>query len=151
MTDGRTLALNRRARFQFEILDTIEAGVVLLGSEIKAIREGRANITEAYARPEGGELWLVNAHIARYSAGGSTSHDPLRLRKLLLHKEQIGRLSKQVTEKGLTIVPLKLYLKRHRAKVELGVARGRRNYDKRRVIIERDRRREAEQAVKLRR
>ena len=148
MTGGRTLAVNRKARFEYEILDTTEAGLVLLGTEIKAIREGRANIGDAFAKPEGGELWLHNAHIGQYSAGGVNNHDPTRPRKLLLHKDQIWRLSRQVAERGLTIVPLRLYLKRHRAKVELGVARGRRLYDKRRVIIERQRELEARQAIK---
>ncbi len=123
---------------------------MLLGTEIKAIREGRANLSEAFAKPEGGELWLFNAHIAHYSAGGANNHDPIRPRKLLLHKDQIVRLSRQVAEKRLTLVPLRMYLKHHRAKVEIALARGRRQYDKRQVIIERERRREAEQAIKRR-
>ncbi len=150
MTDGRALVVNRKARFNYEILDTIEAGLVLVGTEIKAIREGRASFSDSYASPEGGELWLMNAHIAQYSAGGIDQHDPTRRRKLLLHKDQILWLSRQVAEKGLTIVPLKLYLRRHRAKVELGVARGRRQHDKRRAIIEREREREAQEAIKRR-
>ena len=148
MTNSRTLTVNRRARLEYEILDTVEAGLVLLGTEIKAIREGRANLSEAFAKPEGGELWLFNAHIAHYSAGGTNNHDPTRPRKLLLHKAQIVRLSRQVAEKRLTLVPLRMYLKHHRAKVEIALARGRRQYDKRQVIIERERRREAEQAIK---
>ncbi len=150
MTNSRTLTVNRRARLEYEILDTVEAGLVLLGTEIKAIREGRANLSEAFAKPEGGELWLFNAHIAHYSAGGANNHDPIRPRKLLLHKDQIVRLSRQVAEKRLTLVPLRMYLKHHRAKVEIALARGRRQYDKRQVIIERERRREAEQAIKRR-
>ena len=150
MKSDRTFAVNRKARFEYEILDTVEAGVVLVGTEIKAIREGRANLADAYGRPEEGELWLVGAHIAQYSAGGPNNHDPTRPRKLLLHKEQIKRLSKQVTEKGLTIVPLRLYLRRHRAKVQLALARGRRQYDKRQAIIEREREREAQEAIKRR-
>ena len=148
MSEGRTLTANRKARLDYEILDTVEAGLSLLGTEIKAIREGRANISEAFARPEGGEMWLLNAHIAQYSAGGIHNHDPTRPRKLLLHKEQITRLSRQVAEKRLTLVPLRLYLKRHRAKVELGLARGRKRYDKRQIIIERERAREARDAVR---
>ena len=147
MSQGRTLAVNRKARFDYEVLETVEAGLVLLGTEIKAIREGRANIGEAYATPEGGELWLMNAHIAQYSAGGPNNHDPTRPRKLLLHKDQIGSLSSQVAEKGLTLVALRLYLSRHRAKLELGLARGRRRYDKRQAIIEKLRKREARAAV----
>ena len=151
MAEGKTLAVNRKARYDYEILDTVEAGLVLAGTEIKAMREGRASLGDSYAKPETGELWLVNAHIAQYSAGGPSNHDPDRPRKLLLHKDQITRLSSQVNEKGLTLVPLRLYLKRHRAKVELGLARGRRKYDKRRAIMERDRKREAQEATRHRR
>ena len=147
MTLGRTIGVNRKARFDYEILDTFEAGIVLTGSEIKSLRQGRLSLREAYAKPEAGELWLVNAHIAHYSSAAARDHDPTRPRKLLLHKEQIRHLSRQVAEKGLTIVPLKLYIKGHRAKVEVGLARGRRQYDKRRVIIERDREREAREAI----
>ena len=148
MTERRTLLVNRKARFEYEILDTIEAGLVLLGTEIKSIREGRASFSDSYARPENGELWLVNAHISQYSGAGSNdNHNPIRPRKLLLHKKEIVQLTKSVAEKGLTILPLRLYLKRHRAKVELGVARGRRQHDKRQAIIERDREREARAAT----
>jgi SsrA-binding protein len=149
MTDnGKSVAVNRKARFEYDILDRVEAGLVLLGTEIKAIREGHANLSDAYARPEDGELWLVNAHISQYSAGGVNSHDPKRPRKLLLHKEQIKRLSSEVLERRLTVVPLRLYLKRHRAKVELGLARGRKRHDKRRALIEKEREREAREAVR---
>ena len=144
----KTLAVNRRARFDYEILDTLEAGIVLLGTEIKAVREGRGNISGSFARQEDGEMWLFNAHIAQYSAGGIHTHDPARPRKLLLHKQQLVRLSKQVDERGLTIVPLRLYLKRHRAKLEIGVARGRRRQDKRRAIIDREREKEARAAIR---
>jgi SsrA-binding protein len=144
----KTLAVNRRARFDYEILDTLEAGIVLLGTEIKAVREGRGNISGSFARQENGEMWLFNAHIAQYSAGGIHTHDPARPRKLLLHKQQLVRLSKQVDERGLTIVPLRLYVKRHRAKLEIGVARGRRRHDKRRAIIDREREKEARAAVR---
>ena len=147
MKTGRTIAVNRKARFNYEILESFEAGLVLEGTEIKSIREGRANLGDAYARPEDSELWLVNAHISEYSHGNTNNHDPMRPRKLLLHKEEVLRLSREVSEKGLTIVPLKLYFKGHIAKVELGLARGRRQYDKRRVIIERYREREAHEAV----
>ena len=144
---GKTVATNRRARFDYDVLDTMEAGLVLTGTEIKAIREGRANISEAFAGPEGGEMWLFNAHIAPYSAGGRDNHAPTRPRKLLLHRDQVVDLSKQVSQKGLTIVPLRLYIRGRLAKVELGVARGRRRYDKRRVIIEREREKEARAAI----
>ena len=148
MPGRATLAVNRKARFDYEILERVEAGLVLKGSEIKAMREGRTSLAEAFARPENGELWLFNAHVAQYSAGGqANNHDPTRPRKLLLHKEQISRLTSQVSEKGLTLVPLRLYIKRHRAKVELGVAKGRQKYDKRRAIIDRERDQEARQAI----
>ena len=147
MVDVKTIAVNRRARFDYEILDTVEAGLVLTGSEIKAIRAGRVSLREAYARPSEGELWLVGAHIADYTAGAASGGDPIRPRKLLLHKEQIRRLAAAVAESGLTIVPLRLYIRRHIAKIELGLARGRRRYDKRRAIIDRERDREAREAI----
>ena len=144
---GKTVATNRRARFDYDVLDTVEAGLVLTGTEIKAIREGRANIAEAFAGPEGGEMWLFNVHIAPYSAGGRDNHTPTRPRKLLLHRDQVIDLSKQVSQRGLTIVPLRLYIRGRLAKIELGVARGRRQYDKRRVIIDREREKEARAAI----
>lgn len=148
MQGTRQIALNRKARYEYEVLDSIEAGLVLVGTEIKAIREGRANFSDAYARPNNGEIWLMNAHISQYSASGPNAHDPKRPRKLLLHKEQIRRLTRQVDERGLTLVPLKLYLKRQRAKVELGVARGRKRHNKRRAIIDREREKEARAALR---
>ncbi len=147
MTSGRTITVNRKARHDYEILDTVEAGLVLQGTEIKAIREGRVNLSDAYAKPENGELWLVNAHIAHYSSGNVANHDPTRPRKLLLHRDQIVRMSREVGERGLTIIPLRLYLRRHVAKVELGLAKGRRQYDKRRVLIDRYREREAREVL----
>ncbi len=147
MTSGRTVTVNRKARHDYEILDTVEAGLVLQGTEIKAIREGHANLSDAYAKPENGELWLVNAHIAQYSSGNVANHEPNRPRKLLLHRDQIVKLSRQVSERGLTIIPLRLYLRRHVAKVELGVAKGRRQHDKRRALIEKYREREAREAL----
>lgn len=141
MPDGKPAATNRKARFDYEILETFEAGLALLGSEIKSIREGRANITEGYAREESSEIWLFNAHISGYS------HDPVRPRKLLLHKSEIAWLKRQTSEKGLTIVPLKLYIKKHFAKVQIGLARGRRRHDKRRAIIDKERSREARRAM----
>jgi SsrA-binding protein len=145
----KTVTVNRKARFDYEILETVEAGIVLTGTEIKAIREGRINLGDAYARPDKGELWLVNAHISQYSAAANRdNHEPTRPRKLLLHRDQLADLLSQVGERGLTIVPLRVYIKGHRAKVELGVARGRRQYDKRRAIIDRERDREARDAVR---
>ncbi len=147
MTSGRTITVNRKARHDYEILDTVEAGLVLQGTEIKAIREGRANLSDAYAKPENGELWLVISHLAQYSSGNVANHDPTRPRKLLLHRDQIVRMSREVGERGLTIIPLRLYLLRHVAKVELGLARGRRQHDKRRALVEKYREREAREAL----
>jgi SsrA-binding protein len=148
MDGNKTMAVNRKARHEYDILDTVEAGLVLVGTEIKAIREGRANFSDAYARPSEGEIWLMNAHISQYSASGLNAHDPKRPRKLLLHKGQIVQLTKQVAERGLTLVPLRLYLKRQKAKVQLGVARGRQLHDKRRAIIDREREKEARMAIR---
>ncbi len=151
MAQEKTITVNRKARHEYDIVETVEAGLVLTGTEIKAIREGRVNLSDAYAKPEGGELWLVNAHISQYSSASYNNHEPTRPRKLLLHKDELQRLSRQVAQKGFTIVPLRLYIKRHVAKVELGLARGRRQYDKRQAIIEQEREREARQAVGRRR
>lgn len=151
MQNPKIFAVNRRARYEYDILDTVEAGISLLGSEIKAIRQGHSNITEAYAKHTEGELWLLNCHIAPYSAGAIQSHDPTRPRKLLLHRSQIISWSNQITGNRLTIIPLKLYLSHHLAKVELGLARGRRIFDKRKAIIDRLREREASQALNRRR
>lgn len=147
---NRTVALNRRARYDYEIFDTFEAGLVLLGTEIKSIRAGQVSLSDAYARPDNGELWLENAHIASYAAGNLNNHDPKRRRKLLLHRGQILRMTKQVAENGLTLIPLRLYLHGGYAKIELAVARGKKRFDKRRAIIEREREREARAAIKVR-
>ncbi len=148
MSENRTITVNRRARYDYEVMESVEAGLVLTGTEIKAIREGRVSLSDSYGKPENGEMWLVNLHIAQYSAGSRENHDPTRPRKLLLRKDQITRLTKMVSERGLTLVPLRLYIKKHYAKVELGLGRGRKRYDKRRAIVERDREREARQAVR---
>ena len=148
MVGIKTLAVNRKARFDYEIIDRTEAGLALVGTEIKAMREGRVDLSDAYARPENGEMWLMNAHVGQYSAGAVDAHDPKRPRKLLLHREQIVRLSSQVLERGLTVVPLRLYLKGRHAKVELGLARGRKRHDKRRALIDKEREREARDAAR---
>ena len=135
---NRAFATNRRAFYDYEILDRYEAGLVLTGTEIKSIRAGRADIRDSYARPQSGELWLVNAYIAPYASASIFNHDPRRPRKLLLHRDEIDKLKGAVAEKGFTIVALRLYLKSHVAKVELGLARGKRQYDKRRTIIDRE-------------
>lgn len=145
---ARPVAVNRKALRDYEVLRRVEAGLALTGTEIKSIRLGRANIREAYARPEDGELWLVGAHIARYPAASYLNHEPTRPRKLLLHKSEIRELSRAVTERGLTLVPLSLYLKRGLAKVELGLARGRKLHDKRQAIARREAERQMERAVR---
>ena len=145
---GKTIATNRKARFDYHITDTLEAGIVLTGTEIKSLRDGRANIADAYARPQNGELWLHNAHIAPYPQGGIYNHEPTRPRKLLVHKDQLAYLTSEAGEKGLTIVPLRMYLKGHYAKVEVGLAKGKRQYDKRRTLIDREKDQEARRAVR---
>lgn len=147
----KQVAVNRKALHDYEVLERVEAGLALLGSEIKSIRQGRVQLREAFARPEGGELWLWNAHIAEYAAAGQFGHEPTRKRKLLLHKSQIRELSRAVLERGLTLVPLKLYLKDGIAKVEIALVRGRKQYDKRAVIAKREAEREMARALHRRR
>ncbi|MFC2019735.1 SsrA-binding protein SmpB [Chloroflexota bacterium] len=144
----KTVATNRKAYHNYLIQDGIEAGMALTGSEIKSIRAGRVSLGDAYVRPEGGELWLVNAHIARYVASSYLNHEPRRPRKLLLHRRQISELSSKVAEKGLTLMPTKLYLKDGRAKVEIALAKGKKLYDKRETIIRRETEREIDRATK---
>ncbi len=146
----KVIANNRKAYHDYTILKSVEAGLVLTGTEIKSIRDGKVNLREAFARDDKGEIWLLNAHIAPFSGGNRWNHDPLRPRKLLLHKDQIRDLASNVAQKGLTLVPLKLYLKDGRAKVELALARGKRLYDKRDVIAKEDAEREMRRAMKER-
>ena len=147
-TSTGAIAINRRALRDYEILETIEAGLVLTGTEIKSIRAGRANIQRAFARSSGGEMWLYEAHIAQYMEGSIYNHAPTRPRKLLLKRNQIIELSDVTAQKGLTLVPLRLYIKSHYAKIQLGLAKGRRQYDKRKVIIDREKEREAGRAMR---
>jgi len=144
----KTVATNRKAYHNYYIHDSLEAGIILTGSEIKSIRAGRVNLRDAYVRPEGGELWLLNAHIARYDASSYLSHEPTRPRKLLLHSKQIGNLIRSVKEKGLTLVPLKLYIKGSLAKVEIALAKGKKLHDKRESIARREVEREIGQATR---
>jgi SsrA-binding protein len=146
----RNVAVNRRALHDYEILERLEAGVALTGSEIKSVREGRVSLQEAYARPEGGEIWLQGAHIAEYGPAARFGHEPRRPRRLLLHRSQIRELAREVEQRGLTIIPLRLYLKDGLAKIELAVARGRRQYDKRQAIARREAQREVERALRQR-
>ena len=138
----QTVALNRKARHEFSIEDTLEAGIVLTGTEIKSIRAGKANIANAYARVERGEAWLIGADIAPFEQGNRNNHDPKRTRKLLLHRRQIDELMGRAKAKGQTIVPLRLYITRGKAKLELGLARGKQLHDRRRDIADRDSRRD---------
>lgn len=140
----KVMAVNRRATHDYFIDDRIEAGLVLTGTEIKSIREGRVNLREGYARIHDGEAWLVNVHIAPYERGNRYNHEPLRDRKLLLHRDEISSLIGKLRQRGYTLVPLQLYLKHGKAKVELGLARGKHQYDKREAIARREAQREIE-------
>ena len=147
-TTDRIVTSNRRALHEYFILQSIEAGIALTGTEIKSIREGRISITEAYARIADGELWLMGAHISPYSHGSYFNHDPDRPRRLLVHKSQIRELKAQVEQKGMTIIPLRIALRKGRAKVDLGVARGKKLWDKRSASAERDANREIARAMR---
>lgn len=147
----KTVATNRKAYHDYHVQDSIEAGIALTGTEIKSIRTGRVNLRDAYVRPEAGELWLLNAHVARYEAGSYLSHEPTRRRKLLLHRKQIDNLISKVQEKGFTLVPLKLYIKNDIAKVEVALAKGKRQYDKREAITRRETERELRRVIKRQR
>lgn len=149
--DGQqVVATNRRARFEYHIEETYEAGLALTGTEVKALRAGRASIQESFARVERGEVWLYHMHIPPYDAGSIFNHDPLRRRKLLLHRAEIRRLYGKAQQQGYTLVPLRLYFRRGIAKVELGVARGKKSYDKRDAIARRDAERQIAKAVRHR-
>ena len=147
----RTIAENRKARHDYHILETWEAGVSLLGTEVKSIREGRVNLRDSYARLQDGEVWMMNVHISPYSHRGSSDHAELRQRKLLLHRHEIRKMLGRVAEKGLTLVPLELYFKNGRVKVLLALAKGKQAHDKRETIRRREVDRETRAAVKARR
>jgi SsrA-binding protein len=144
------IAENRKARHDYHILDTREAGIALLGSEVKSIREGRVSLRDGFAKVEKGELWLMNVHIGAFSHAGYAFPDERRPRKLLLHRHEINKLAGQVQEKGLTLVPLQLYLQKGRVKLALGLAKGKRAHDKRETIRRREVERETRAAVKQR-
>jgi SsrA-binding protein len=146
----KTVATNRKAFHNYHIGESIEAGIALTGSEIKSIRDGRVSLGDAYVRPENGELWLLNAHIARYEASSYMSHEPTRPRKLLLHRKEIDSLAGKVAEKGLTLMATRLYLKGNIAKVEIALAKGKKLYDKREAISRREVDRELARAIKRR-
>ena len=146
-SDYRPVASNRKAHFNYEILECYEAGIALTGTEIKSIRAGKIDLRDAYARVVDGQMWLHNTYIAPYDPASVNNHDPRRPRKLLLHRAEIQQMASSASEKGLTILALRVYIKRHVAKVELGLARGKRQYDKRRAIIDRDMDREARRSM----
>ena len=148
MAEIKQVAANRKAFHDYDILEKIEAGIALTGTEIKSIRAGGANIREAHARPLDGEMWLYGAHIAVYDAGSWQNHEPTRPRKLLMHKKEIREWVRAIAERGLSVIPLNLYLKDGRAKVELGLVRGRKQYDKRQVIAKRDADRDMQRAMR---
>jgi SsrA-binding protein len=144
----KIICQNRKARFNFEIEDTFEAGISLLGSEVKSLRNGKANLSDAYGKFRAGELYLVDVHISPYEQASRQNHEPLRDRKLLLHKREIKKLTGKVAERGFSLVPLKLYFKNGKVKVELALARGKKTYDKREAIKKKDQRREMERLAK---
>jgi len=144
----KTVVTNRKARHEYEIIDRIEAGIVLIGSEVKSLRAGRANLGDAYGRVRSGEVWIVDMHISVYDKTTAQAPDPLRERKLLLHSNEIKRLSRRIQEKGFTLIPLRVYFKHNRVKIELGLARGKRKYDKKTAIAERDAKRDIDREQK---
>ncbi len=146
----KVISKNRKAWHDYHIDETYEAGVVLTGTEVKSVRNARVNLKDSYGRVEGGELFLYNMHISPYDPGNRFNHDPLRVRKLLMHKMEIARLGGKTQEKGLALIPLKIYLTRGLVKIELGLARGKKQYDKRRDIAERDSKREVEREFRQR-
>jgi SsrA-binding protein len=150
-TGTKLIADNRRARHDYELLDRMEAGIVLTGTEVKSLREGRVTLSQAYADVRGTEVWLIGAEIAEYAQGNIANHDPTRDRKLLLKRHEISSLIGKVREKGLTLVPTRLYFKDGKVKLELAVARGKERIDKRRDIAARDAKRQMERALKSRR
>ena len=144
----RDVAVNRRAYHDYFVDEKYEAGIMLTGTEVKSVRNGRANLRDGFVRIDGREAWLENVHISPYAQGNLMNHEPLRPRKLLLHRKQIASLIGKVRQKGYTLIPLRVYFARNRAKVEIGLARGKRQYDKRQAIAERDAKREIERAMR---
>jgi len=147
----KVIATNRKAKHEYFLLDTYEAGMVLKGSEIKSIRAGQISLAQAYVSVENNEAWLINSHIAPYNEASRNNHDPLRARKLLLHRSEIRKLADKVRQKGATVVPLRIYLKDGKAKLEIALARGKKQYDKRAEIAKRDAQREMDRRYKQRR
>ncbi len=149
MAEGeKIIATNRKAYFNYEIIEKIEAGLILTGTEVKALRDGKANLSDAYVHFRNNEAFLIHCHISPYSNAGPFNHEPLRMRKLLMHQSEIAKLESQTQEKGFTLIPLKMYFKKGRAKVELGLGRGKKLYDKRETIKRKEQNREVSKAIK---
>jgi SsrA-binding protein len=146
----KVVTTNRRARHDHEVLETFEAGLVLVGSEVKSLRDGQANLKDSYATVRGGELWLVGCHISPYAFSRLGGHEPERDRKLLLHRREIDRIASKLAEKGLTLIPLKIYFKDGIAKIEMGLGRGKRSYDKRQSLKAKEQKREMDRALRHR-
>ena len=144
----KNIAVNRKARHEYAILQTFEAGIVLVGTEVKSLRQGKANLVDGYAKLEMNEVWLVNVNISEYTQGNINNHDPRRERKLLMNRSEIRKLIGKTKEKGLTLIPLRLYFKNGKVKVELALAKGKKVYDKRRDIAKKDFQREQERRIK---
>jgi SsrA-binding protein len=147
----KIIASNRRARHEYTIEDVVEAGLVLTGTEVKSLRAGRASLTDGFAQITDGEAWLHGVHIPEYTQGTWTNHEPRRIRKLLMHRKEIDRLARSISERGLTLIPLSLYFSGGKVKIELGLARGKRTYDKRHDLAKRDAAREVERELRRRR
>jgi len=147
-SEEKNITVNRKARHEYAILQTYEAGIVLLGTEVKALRQGKANLVDSYASLKDGEVWLYGAHISVYEQGNINNHEPTRTRKLLLNKSEIKKLIGKVKEKGLTLIPLRLYFRNGKVKVELALAKGKKVYDKRESIAKRDMKRDQERNIK---
>ena len=145
----KIICKNRKAFFNFEIEDTFEVGICLMGSEVKSLRDGKANLSDSYGKIRNGEIFLVDCHISPYSQANRENHEPLRERKLLLHKREIKKLTGKVAERGYSLIPLRMYFKNGKVKVEMGLARGKKNYDKRESIKKKDQRRELERMMKF--
>jgi SsrA-binding protein len=148
LTEEKNITVNRKARHEYAILQSWEAGIVLVGTEVKSLRQGKANLIDSYAKLSNGEVWLVNLHISEYTQGNINNHDPKRERKLLLNKSEIRKLIGKTKEKGLTLIPLRLYFKNGRVKVEIALAKGKKVYDKRKDIAKRDFQRDQERKIK---
>lgn len=146
----KDIAKNKKARFEYEIIETFEAGIVLQGTEVKSLRTGKANIQDAFAKIKKGEVFIHQMHISPYEMGNRYNHDPMRIRKLLLHKKEIKRLTGKLQEKGLTLVPLKLYFKNGKVKIQLGLGKGKTTYDKRHTLKQKEAKRDMERAIKYR-